>query len=196
MKYIKSINETLENFEQKGVTKFNKEIPTPKFEDIWVNGNVVILKEGEKQKPYIVLSELKRSDNDYLYSGDSYPMLINSNGSYYCVSSFKKCFPTLGYFDNYRVKIIKVFKTGINPRTIKTKEDVEKVLKSFEIYCKVSKSGIWDAIEAGNHKTYDAFVDFIKDYYSPNDNTLAYKIEDEVHAILLDMFKKLDKEYL
>lgn len=55
---------------------------------------------------------------------------------------------------------------------------------------------IYDAIFNTNPEVYDKFVDFIKNFYSPEDNNLAYKIEDEVNGMLMKMFKTLDKKYI
>lgn len=59
----------------------------------------------------------------------------------------------------------------------------------------VLNEDLWDAIERDNYKVYDAFVDFIKDYYAPNDNKKAYEIEDVVNNLMGNMFAELDSKY-
>ena len=59
----------------------------------------------------------------------------------------------------------------------------------------VLNEGLWEAIERDNYQVYDAFVDFIKDYYAPDDNKKAYEIEDVVNGLMTNMFKELDSKY-
>ncbi len=59
----------------------------------------------------------------------------------------------------------------------------------------VLNEGLWEAIERDNYQVYDAFVDFIKDFYAPDDNKKAYEIEDVVNGLMLNMFKELDSKY-
>ena len=74
-----------------------------------------------------------------------------------------------------------------------TESQLRQIVK--ESVKKVLKEGIWNAIEADDYMTYDAFVNFIKNYYAPQDDNLAYRIEDDVNKWMVSMFSELDKTY-
>lgn len=60
---------------------------------------------------------------------------------------------------------------------------------------RILKEGLWQAIESDCYQVYDSFVDFIKGHYAPNDNELAYKIEDDINAWMVKMMADLDSKY-
>lgn len=60
----------------------------------------------------------------------------------------------------------------------------------------MAKRNIYTAIETDNYRTYDEFVNFIKDFYAPDDNEKAYEVEDFINGYLAGMFTILDTEYL
>lgn len=74
-----------------------------------------------------------------------------------------------------------------------TESDLHRIVK--ESVKKVLKEGLWDAIERDNHQVYDMFVDFIKNYYAPNDDSKAYEIEDVVNRWMVGMMSDLDSKY-
>lgn len=74
-----------------------------------------------------------------------------------------------------------------------TESDLHKIVK--ESVNKVLNEGLWDAIERDKYQVYDMFVDFIKDYYAPNDNNKAYEIEDYVNDWMTRMIEDLDSKY-
>jgi len=57
------------------------------------------------------------------------------------------------------------------------------------------QNSLWEAFEVDGYETYDKFVDFIKNYYSPQDDQKAYEIEDKVNGMLGEMFSELDSLY-
>jgi len=119
---------------QRGVVKPNKEISNPTYEDICQEGNIVIVEDDGKLIPHIVLSEFM--DINYkegLMLVGVYPSSITGYG-YWKTRHFKEKFPKHGNWIN--VKIIRVFKTNINPESIKTIEDLKRVLEPFKKYCK------------------------------------------------------------
>ncbi len=60
----------------------------------------------------------------------------------------------------------------------------------------MAKRNIYTAIETDNYITYDEFVDFLKNFYAPDDNEKAYEVEDFVNAELSKMFDKLNEKFL
>ena len=55
---------------------------------------------------------------------------------------------------------------------------------------------ITEAFAERGYKEYDAFVSVIKDTIAPTDNALAYKVEDDVNAMLSEMFTKIENKYI
>ena len=60
---------------------------------------------------------------------------------------------------------------------------------------RVLNEGLWNAIEMDNYEVYDNFVDFIKNYYAPNDDNKAYEIENSVNDWIVQMMEDLDSKY-
>ena len=83
-------------------------------------------------------------------------------------------------------------------KTIKLTENELKNIVTEAIADIVSNNtvnGAWDAIVNDEYKSYDRFVDLLKNYYAPNNNELAYQIEDDIHSYMTKMFEMLDKKY-
>ena len=57
------------------------------------------------------------------------------------------------------------------------------------------KQTLWEAIEADEFKAYDALTTIIKDFYAPDDNEEAYRIEDMFNAKFSEFMKEMD-EYM
>lgn len=74
-----------------------------------------------------------------------------------------------------------------------TEAQLNRVIK--ESVNKILKEGLWNAIEKDNYQVYDAFVDFIKNYYAKGDDIKAYEIEDEVNDWMIKMMDDLDNKY-
>ena len=84
---------------------------------------------------------------------------------------------------------------GENPKF--TEADLIKMGVS-SVYCKPKErcSDIfWDAVNQDDWRTYDNFVDFIKDVYAPGDNAKAYRIEDFVNKSIKQMIKEVDEVF-
>jgi len=117
---------------QRGIVKSYNEIPNPKYKDICELGNVSIVYDEGEYTLCITLSK-------FLYDDGNEPILVqlydNSRGyNFYRTSSFKDNYPSHKLDDDTKIK--QVFKTNIDPDSIKTVKDLERVLKPFEIYCK------------------------------------------------------------
>jgi len=54
----------------------------------------------------------------------------------------------------------------------------------------------WDAVVNDEYKSYDKLVDLLKNHYAPNNDELAYQIEDDIHSYMSKMFEMLDKKYI
>lgn len=79
-------------------------------------------------------------------------------------------------------------------QTIKlTESDLRRMIS--ESVKRVLNEGLWNAIEMDNYQVYDNFVDFIKNYYAPNDDNKAYEIEDSVNDWIVQMMEDLDSKY-
>ena len=74
-----------------------------------------------------------------------------------------------------------------------TESDLHRIGK--ESVNRVLNEGLWNAIERDNYQVYDMFVDFIKNYYAPNDDNKAYEIEDNVNDWMVRMMEDLDSKY-
>ena len=72
-------------------------------------------------------------------------------------------------------------------------ETAKKILKEHNP--NMRQNSLWEAFEVDGYETYDKFVDFIKNYYSPQDDQKAYEIEDKVNGMLGEMFSELDSLY-
>lgn len=57
------------------------------------------------------------------------------------------------------------------------------------------KQTLWEAIEADEFKAYDALTTIIKDFYAPDDNEEAYRIEDMFNAKFSEFMEEMD-EYM
>lgn len=74
-----------------------------------------------------------------------------------------------------------------------TESDLHRIVK--ESVNKVLREGLWNAIERDGYQIYDTFVDFIKNYYAPNDDNKAYEIENNVNDWMVQMMEDLDSKY-
>lgn len=74
-----------------------------------------------------------------------------------------------------------------------TESQLNRIVK--ESVNQILKEGLWNAIEKDNYQVYDAFVDFIKNYYAKGDDIKAYEIEDEVNDWMVKMMDDLDNKY-
>lgn len=52
---------------------------------------------------------------------------------------------------------------------------------------------IYSAIEKDGWKSYDAFIDLVKNAVEPTDNDKAYKVEDYLNKVLSDAFEAIEK---
>jgi len=123
---------------QRGITQFYKEIQNPTYMDICKPGNVVILEDKGKMTPLIVLSK-------FMHVNMNKPIMVQYENkinkynntiikfSFWETDHFNTLFPEHNFWKDTTIKY--VFKTGINPNSVKTIEDLKRVLEPFEIYC-------------------------------------------------------------
>jgi len=118
---------------QRGVTKIYMEIGVPEFEDICEEGNIVIIEDGmfNKRIPTVVLS-------DFIGNKDKLPpkgkLLVQMDGKSWWTMQWEKNFPKqILYVGGGTIvsKIYSVFKTPVEPKSIKTLKDIQSVLKDF-----------------------------------------------------------------
>ena len=74
-----------------------------------------------------------------------------------------------------------------------TESDLHRIVKKS--VNRVLNEGLWNAIERDKYQAYDMFVNFIKNYYAPNDDNKAYEIEDDVNNWMIRMMEDLDSKY-
>lgn len=84
-------------------------------------------------------------------------------------------------------------KRNMKKRVKLTEAQLNRIIK--ESVNQILKEGLWNAIEKDNYQVYDAFVDFIKNYYAKGDDIKAYEIEDEVNDWMVKMMDDLDNKY-
>jgi len=135
MLIMKHLKEGL--IKQRGI-RFNQysEIQNPTVMDIQKEGNVVIIDNDGKIRPYIVLSKYKYIDRfEFIFVG--YNPKYPGRWDYWVGTCFVNKFPQYsGEYGDLNVRIIKVFDANINRETLKTSKDIKRVLEPFNEYCK------------------------------------------------------------